>query len=395
MYSLDDFGKMMRDTVRMGSHIEALRRAITPTSTLLEIGTGTGVFAFIACQLGARHVYAVETNPLIEFGKQMAVDNHFADRITFIQGDTTAITLPEQVDIVFGDCRGQLPLLDRLPTTFADAKKRHLKPGGILMPQRDTLYITVLQAPDLYNTEVLTPWAINPYGLDMSAALDTITNESISKYAVAKTRPLTMEHVLLPPKMLDTLEYGERTNLRFGGTNRWVVEAPGTAHFIHVWFDTELYDGVGFSNAPGSSTYTTVYGTQTFPLKKPLTLQPGNVVEVRFQAVPIGRGYLLRWHTKLFENEAAKKPIQVFDQSPWFTNEFFAQPVRNMPKFASSYVPKLSPDGYAEAFILDAMASGTQTVEQIARQTHTRFPEIFANYEQALEKVADLSYQFS
>lgn len=53
-YSVSGFGGMAADRARILAYSEALRRVITPDSVVVEIGTGTGVMAMHACQLGAR-----------------------------------------------------------------------------------------------------------------------------------------------------------------------------------------------------------------------------------------------------------------------------------------------------------------------------------------------------
>jgi len=38
----------------------------SPRLCVLEIGTGPGIFAVLACQLGASRVYAIEADPIIQ-----------------------------------------------------------------------------------------------------------------------------------------------------------------------------------------------------------------------------------------------------------------------------------------------------------------------------------------
>ena len=60
MYTIPEYGRMMGDRVRMEAYTLALRQAVKPGSVVLDIGTGTGIFAVLACQFGARVVYALE-----------------------------------------------------------------------------------------------------------------------------------------------------------------------------------------------------------------------------------------------------------------------------------------------------------------------------------------------
>ena len=53
MYSLSLHAEMVADRVRVDAYARALRSVVTPSSFVVDIGTGIGVFAVIARQLGA------------------------------------------------------------------------------------------------------------------------------------------------------------------------------------------------------------------------------------------------------------------------------------------------------------------------------------------------------
>jgi len=94
MYDLNAYGRMMADQVRMDAYVTALRQAVQPGCVVMEIGTGAGIFALLACQCGARRVYAIEPSDAIEVARAAAVANGYADRITFLQDLSTNVTLP-------------------------------------------------------------------------------------------------------------------------------------------------------------------------------------------------------------------------------------------------------------------------------------------------------------
>jgi protein arginine N-methyltransferase 1 len=110
MYSISAYGRMIADRVRMNAYVQALRQAVKPNSVVLDIGTGTGIFALLACQFGARHVYAIEADDAIEVARQIAAANGYTDRIEFIQDVSTKLSLPEKADVIISDLRGVLPL---------------------------------------------------------------------------------------------------------------------------------------------------------------------------------------------------------------------------------------------------------------------------------------------
>ena len=76
MYILHFYGRMLADTPRMNAYVEALRRSVTPDSVVLDLGSGPGVFALLACKFGARRVYAIEPDNTINIGREAAVAAH-------------------------------------------------------------------------------------------------------------------------------------------------------------------------------------------------------------------------------------------------------------------------------------------------------------------------------
>src|SRR3979411_3014659 len=111
MYSVADFGRMLADEGRLGPYLAALRAAVRPGDVVVDIGTGTGIFALWACKLGAARVYALDDNPAVDVAKRVCRASGFGDRGTFFEELSTDVVLPERADVVVADLRGSLPFL--------------------------------------------------------------------------------------------------------------------------------------------------------------------------------------------------------------------------------------------------------------------------------------------
>src|SRR5258708_17364372 len=109
MYSLDAYGSMIADRVRVGVYAQALRKTVREGSVVVEIGTGPGIFAVLACQLGASWVYAIEPSEIIQVAREVATPNGCADKIVFYEGPSNAVTLPPRRDVALSDLRDVLP----------------------------------------------------------------------------------------------------------------------------------------------------------------------------------------------------------------------------------------------------------------------------------------------
>ena len=287
MYSLHFYGRMLADTPRMNAYVEALRRSVTPDSVVLDLGCGPGVFALLACKLGARRVYAVEPDNTINIAREAAVANRCADRIEFFQKLSTEVTLPEPATIIISDLRGVLPWFEQHIPAIIDARQRLLAPGGRLIPQRDFLWAAVVETPERYR-EIVGPWVTIRFDLDLSAGVSRITN------SWRKTR-IESSELLTEAVRWTALDYYEVSSADVDAEIAWRAARSGTAHGIAVWFDAEVADGLGFSNRPGAQEL--IYGQGFFPFPRPVPVTEGEQINVRLRADLVEDNYVWRWDT--------------------------------------------------------------------------------------------------
>jgi len=153
----------------MGVYAEALRRAVAPGCTVIDLGAGLGMFSLLACKFGAGSVIAIEPDPNIELLRPLAQANGFADRITIIRDLSTRYTPERKADVIVSDCRGTVSLYDYHIATIKDARERLLAPGGTLLPLRDTIKVALANSPRTYR-QWDKPWKRNDYSLDLTAA---------------------------------------------------------------------------------------------------------------------------------------------------------------------------------------------------------------------------------
>src|SRR5881396_287245 len=199
MYSLAGYGQMIADEGRMDAYSRAMQRAIGRESIVLDIGAGTGILSLLACQYGARKVYAVEPSSVIGLAREAARANGFADRIQCIQALSTEIHLPEKADVIVSDLRGVLPLFqDHLPS-IVDARRRLLAPGGHLIPKQDVLWAAIVEMPQEFDS-LTKPWRRQPFELDLNAASQIVTNS----WRKARIAP---EQLLSKPYCWATIDY--------------------------------------------------------------------------------------------------------------------------------------------------------------------------------------------
>ncbi len=380
MYSINDFARMMQDQVRMGAYLAALGRAVRPGCSVLDIGTGTGVFALAACRLGAGKVYAVEPLDAIHAARQIAADNGLGERIEFIRASSFDIRLPVPVDLIVSDMRGTLPLFgDHIPAII-DARRRLLAHGGTLIPSRDRLWAAPVTLPDWY-AETVDAFAAAPLDLNLA---------TMRTAAVNSTHRLSFggDALLGEPRCWADLDYARIEAADVRADLDWTLDAGGRVHGIGLWFETDLDGQSGFSTGPGGPK--AIYGRLVLPLAEPLRLAPGDGIEVALQARLVGGDYLWLWDTQVRPSGDHAQPRVRLRQSSLKGQLFSLDQLRVQ---ADDYAPTLDSQGELAGLVLSLM-TGEHSLRDIARQAALHLPDRFPRPEDALGLVKALAAQY-
>ena len=378
MYSLRAYGDMISDRGRFDAYANAIARAVRPGDVLLEIGCGPAVFALLACRAGAARVYAIETEDVVHLAKQLASANGLAERIKFLQSDSRRTELPERVDVIVSDIRGTLPLFEHAIPSLEDARQRLLAPGGILIPQRDTLMVALAEA-DVYYSSLTAPWNLSMQDLDLSSSLSLILNEN---YGVRFTR----EQLLTEPKNWCVLDYAAGVQKPGAANLSFRVVRPGVAHGLCLWFETQLFEGIGYSSGPGGAS--TIYGQAFLPWLEAVKVVEGQEIQVELHADLVGGDYVWRWNTRIDIPDSNRRH---FRQSTFQGANFAPHSLRRR---GADFVPSLSETGEAERWLLQAM-DGKASLQEIAQEAAERFPKLFSGWDEAFRRAAELSGKYS
>lgn len=382
MYSIAAYGTMIADKGRMGPYLQALRQAVKPGSVVVDIGTGTGIFALLACQMGARKVYAIEPDDAIQVARELAAVNGYADRIQFIQKRSTQVELPERAEVIVSDLRGILPIFQSHLPAIVDARTRFLAPAGVMIPQRDTLWVAVVEAAELHK-EYAAPWGEDAYGLDMRAVRNIVIN------TWGKGRTIPSDHMLVEPQCWATLDYTRLVNFDVAGEAQWSVTRAGLAHGLLVWFDTVLLEGIEFSNRPGHPEL--IYGRAFFPWPEPVSLAVNDTLSVSLHANLVGEDYIWRWNTQVLSQASGGQVKAEFKQSTFYGAPLSPERLR---RCEAGYCPRLNQEGRLDRVILTLM-NGDLSLDQITRQVMEQFPRRFTSWKEALAYVGELSQKYS
>jgi protein arginine N-methyltransferase 1 len=386
MYSIGDYGDMIADKVRMDPYVYALKAAIEPHSIVLDIGTGAGMHALLACKFGARKVYAVEPNDAIHLARALAREIGFTDRIEFFQDVSTHVTLPEKADVIVSDLRGVLPLYSGHIPTIIDARERHLAPGGVLIPKRDTIWVSLVEARRVYN-DLTAPWDY-PYGMPMKKAEQIVLNDWIEE----NTDTFRKSNLLMEPQIWTVIDYLSIESPDVG-SSKLIQKATrgGTAHGLLLWFDGEIAEGIRVFNGPGAEKVAKVYGCGFFPLLEPVSINKGDTIILTMQADHVNDQYQWRWHTRIQSGDNSLAIKADFEQSTDLDSTVESAVLH---KRILDFRPSRSEAGEIDHFILEMM-DGVNTIDQIARGAQAKYPLRFKTQSEAQIYVNGLSQDYS
>lgn len=378
MYSLEQYATMFADKLRMDAYSTAIARAVRPDHAVVDLGCGPGIFALLACKAGARRVYAIDTDGVVDFGRHLAAANGYADRILFLRGDSRAIHLPERADVIVADIRGVVPLHSHAIETLEDARNRFLADGGQLIPTRDLLCAAVIECPKLYE-QLVQPWISIP-NLELSSGCPLLLNTLYKHHLKSKD-------VVSEPRHWHVLDYANGAAIPAGAHIELPITRNAIGHGLGIWFETILTDGIGFSTEPRDAD--TVYGHVFLPWLEPVTLHEGEVCSVNLRAHLVGNDYIWQWDTTIPAGHGRTEVC--FVQSTFYGSLF---PPSLLQKRKQDFVPVLNETGQAERWLLQAM-DGNRPLAQIAAEAAKLFPHVFRRTEDALNLAADLAEKFS
>lgn len=372
-YSLFEYGRMVTDAPRFEAYAAALRQAISSRSIVVDLGAGAGIFALLAARFGAATVHAVDPMDAVVLARAFAAANGVDNRVQVQRCLSTELELSSRADVIVSDLRGITPFLQQHIPAIVDARARLLAPGGVLIPHHDRLQAALLADPEQYSGYD-APWAEHWCGLDLRAGREYVVNST------ARVRA-TAAQLCSEPATWATLDYNTVTSPNAAGVVTLTATRSETIHGVAIWFDTELADGVGFSNRPGSLVRT--YGQLFLPFTRPVQVAEGDAVEVELRASLIGEHYVWQWNTVA--------PGAHFEQST-FRGEIIDPDTLALRHPAAR--PTMDEAGRADAFILARM-DGTASLVEVAAAAYSAFPQHFADLDDALGRVGDFAVKYA
>lgn len=365
------------DPVRNPCYQRAIRQCVTPGSVVLDLGAGLGMLGFLAAQAGARKVYLVEPQPVIEVTRLVAEANGIGN-VECIQSSVEDLELPGPVDVIISVFTGNFLLTeDLLPALFL-ARDRFLAPGGTLLPDRARMIAAPVSAPD-YHQERVGNWnlaeasdhGIETYGIDYAAARPFSVNSLYYESAEGLNAELLAE-----PACLAELDFMTATEAACDGRIETTVRTAGTCHGWLGWFDMRL-GSEWLSTAPDAES---THWRQVFmPLDQPLTVQEGQRLTLHLKRPENGEWTWVTGHGDDVQRQST----------------FLSSPLRPdaMLRQSERFQPRLNRKGEAVRTVLERM-DGKLTTGELADALLREFPGLFHSREEAVRQIQALAGKY-
>jgi SAM-dependent methyltransferase len=221
---------LLADSVRNRAFERALGRYVKPRSRVLDIGSGTGVWAILAARLGAREVVAVEKEPLlVPIVRQLVRDNGVQDRVRVLLGDSRRLRLRREFDVVVSETLGNAAYDEQIVSILADAHRRFLKPGGVTIPSAVALVAAPAQV-ELPQPSLPLRWGLLHSLWSCFAHVDSH----------ARIRALGPPRCLLRTRLGPTVQAPSRRNL----SATWALADTRKLNAVALWVEAELAPGL-------------------------------------------------------------------------------------------------------------------------------------------------------
>jgi len=360
----------LADRVKIEAYEAALRRLVGPETAVLDLGAGSGILGLLAARAGARHVYSVDSGAIIATAEAVARASGLADRMTFIRGLSTQITLPEPVDVVVCDQTGGLVYDAGAFEYLADAGRRLLRPGGALVPGSFTLLAAPVDSLDW--SRQVGVWSARPAGFDFSPMAELAANTELRI-------ELSSEEILGPPTQWARAAADHDGPIQ--GSAEIEIERDGTVNGVAGMFVASLAPGVELTNCPRRTGFFRRW-QNLYPLAEPVEVQAGDRVSLTFDIRP--RSYLSTWSVEV---NRATGPSPVVARGSNALGAFVTS-----AELARTRVDGVPVDGdgiAADVFIL-GRADGHRTMTQIVEQAWEAHAAAYSSRQELTARVEQL-----
>lgn len=277
--------EMLKDEVRTLTYRNSMyhNRHLFKGKVVLDVGCGTGILSMFAAKAGAAKVIGIEMSSIIQYAEKIVKTNKLDHIVKLVRGKVEEVTLPdgiEKVDIIISEWMGYCLFYESMLGTVLYARDKWLAPGGLIFPDRATLYICAIE-DRTYKDEKINWWD-SVYGFDMSCIRKTAISEPLVD--VVDPKQVVSNSCLIKEVDIYTVKEEDLTfRAPFHMTCRRNDYVQAFVTYFNIEF-TKCHKRTGFSTDP-SAQYTH-WKQVVFYLDEFMTCKKGEEINGHFNMTP-------------------------------------------------------------------------------------------------------------
>jgi len=279
--------EMLEDKVRTTSYRDFIYRNknLIKDKVVLDLGCGTGILSLFAASSGAKHVIAVDKSNTIHKAIEIAFENGYQDKITFIHSEIEKVESLgkfQKVDVIISEWMGYGLLYESMLYSVIYARDRWLNEDGHVFPDRTTMNILAI-SDSHFQKKKISFWD-DIYGFKMTGMKKSMLNEvhvdNIPPDSVI-TDPLKfMDFDIKQVKSSDLL-LDKDFSLKVNKTS----EMNGFLLYFDVFFERGCEEPISFSTGP-FSTFTH-WGHAILPFEEVIKVEQNDIIEGKITIEPL------------------------------------------------------------------------------------------------------------
>ncbi len=247
--------ELLEDGVRNRAFYAALEKSVNSDSMVLDIGSGTGIWAVAAALLGAKKVVAVERDPLlVRLIKNLARENGVQHKIEALEGDSREISMAREFDLFISETIGNSAFDEDIISITLDARKRFLKRGAALIPSAVSLVVAPAQLKKLSRKSPSgVPFNSN-YFNSLSLNIPILLREKAGLKLIAERKEL----------LRVDLRTVKKSPIFANLSARWKLKNTKGMNCFVTWAEAILAEGIKLSTLETTSWAPIVYRFKPF-----------------------------------------------------------------------------------------------------------------------------------
>ena len=267
----------VNDRHRNQAYRRALQALVTPETLVLEVGTGSGLFAMLAARAGASHVYTCEKDPQVAAIARANIEkNRLAGRITLFECRYEDLRvgehLPRRADLLLHEFIASHFLVSKMASMLKQFRAELLSPEAHVLPDR--LAAVGMLVGDTWPLDsIRVPATVE--GLDVTAI------NLLASAGISFPGPVPIEQPLSTARTLAELDLNSEQGLPHASRLvEFRATADGCATGILQWMRNSFPDGSRYENRPELACS---WWPAFWPFQHPVPLAKGDALTIRVE----------------------------------------------------------------------------------------------------------------